>query len=47
MTICLFSFLFGVINVFDYFLCLYNFIEALLSCNSRKVRKPDRNISYF
>ena len=29
MTIYLLSFLFGVINVVDYFLCLYNFIRSL------------------
>ena len=31
MTICLLSFLFGVINVVDYILCLYNFIRSLVA----------------
>ena len=31
MTIYLFSFLFGVINVVDYFLCLYNFIRSFVA----------------
>ena len=31
MTIYLLSFLFGVINVVDYFLCLYNFIKRLVA----------------
>ena len=34
-----FFFLFGVINVVDYFLCLYSFIKkTLLLCNGQKVR---------
>ena len=31
MAIYLLSFLFGVINVVDYFLCLYNFIRSLVA----------------
>ena len=31
MTIYLHSFLFGVINVVDYLLCLYNFIKSLVA----------------
>ena len=31
MTVCSLSFLFGVINVVDYFLCLYNFIKSLVA----------------
>ena len=31
MTIYLHSFLFGVINVVDYLLCLYNFIRSLVA----------------
>ena len=31
MTIYLLSFLFGVNNVIDYFLCLYNFIRSLVA----------------
>ena len=31
MTIYLLSFLFGVIIVVDYFLCLYNFIRSLVA----------------
>ena len=31
MTIYLLSFLFGLINVVDYFLCLYNFIRSLVA----------------
>ena len=31
MTVYLLSFLFGVINVVDYFLCLYNFIRSLVA----------------
>ena len=31
MTIYLLSFLFGVINVVDYFLCLYHFIRSLVA----------------
>ena len=31
MTIYLLSFLFGVINVVDYFLYLYNFIRSLVA----------------
>ena len=31
MTIYLLSFLFGVINIVDYFLCLYNFIRSLVA----------------
>ena len=31
MTIYLLSFLFGVINGVDYFLCLYNFIRSLVA----------------
>ena len=31
MIIYLICFLFGVINVVDYFLCLYNFIRSLVA----------------
>ena len=31
MTIYLHSFLYGVINVVDYLLCLYNFIRSLVA----------------
>ena len=31
MPIYLISFLFGIINVVDYFLCLYNFIRSLVA----------------
>ena len=31
MTIYLLSFLFGAINVIDYFLCSYNFIRCLVA----------------
>ena len=31
MTIYLLSFLFGVINVVDYVLCLYNFIRSIVA----------------
>ena len=31
MTIYLHSFLFGLINVVDYLLCLYNFIRSLVA----------------
>ena len=31
MTIYLLSFLFGVINVVDFFLCLYNFIRGFVA----------------
>ena len=31
MTVYLLSFLFGVINVVDYFLCLHNFIRSLVA----------------
>ena len=31
MLIYLLSFLFGVINAVDYFLCLYNFIKSLVA----------------
>ena len=31
MITYLFSFLFGVINVVDYFLCSYNFIRSLVA----------------
>ena len=31
MTIYLHSFLFGVINVVDYLLCLYNLIRSLVA----------------
>ena len=31
MTIYLLSFLFGVINVVDYVLCLYNFIGSIVA----------------
>ena len=30
MTVYLLSFLFGVINVVDYILCLYNFIRSFV-----------------
>ena len=37
MTIYLFSFLFGVINVVDYFfLCSYNFIRSLVVLQSER-----------
>ena len=45
MTIYLLSFLFGVINVVDYFYVCIILLEALLPCNSRKVRGGD--ISHF
>ena len=43
MAIYLLSFLFCVINVVDYFVCLYNLrrLKALLLCNRRKVRGGD------
>ena len=44
MTVYLLSFLFGIINVVDYFLCLYNFIRTLVAYNRRKVRG---DISHF
>ena len=31
MTVYLLSFLFGVINIVDYFLCLFNFIRSLVA----------------
>ena len=40
MAIYLHSFMFGVINVVDYLLCLYNFIRSLCY-NRRKVRVGD------
>ena len=36
MTVYLFSFSFGVINVVDYFLCLYNFTRSLVALISPK-----------
>ena len=45
MTIYLLSFLFGVINVVYYFYVCKILKEALMPCNSRKVRGGD--ISHF
>ena len=36
MTIYLISFLSGIINVVDYFLCLYDFIRSLVALQSPK-----------